>query len=72
VTVIEKNSHAGGRCSQFTRDGHRFDTGPTLLVMPRLYEQEFAELETTCTNAWICAESIQRTGSPSRMARRFR
>ena len=44
VTVIEKNSHAGGRCSQFTRDGHRFDTGPTLLVMPRLYEQEFAEL----------------------------
>ena len=44
VTVVEKNSHAGGRCDQFTREGHRFDTGPTLLVMPLLYEAEFAAL----------------------------
>ena len=44
VTVIEKNAHAGGRCDRFTRDGHRFDTGPTLLVMPLLYEAEFTAL----------------------------
>ena len=43
VTVIEKNARAGGRCAQFTRQGHRFDVGPTLLVLPQLYEQEFAE-----------------------------
>ncbi len=44
VTVIEKNGRAGGRCDQISREGHRFDTGPTLLVMPLLYEQEFASL----------------------------
>ncbi len=26
------------------RDGHCFDTGPTLLVMPRVYEAEFGAL----------------------------
>jgi phytoene desaturase len=44
VTVVEKNAHAGGRCDHFTRLGHRFDSGPTLLVMPLLYEAEFAAL----------------------------
>ncbi|WKZ35122.1 MAG: phytoene desaturase family protein [Anaerolineales bacterium] len=44
VTVIEKNPHAGGRCDRISRDGHHFDTGPTLLVMPLLYEAEFAAL----------------------------
>ena len=44
VTVLEKNSRAGGRCDRFSRDGHHFDTGPTLLVMPLLYEAEFAAL----------------------------
>jgi phytoene desaturase len=44
VTIIEKNSHAGGRCDRITREGHQFDTGPTLLVMPLLYEAEFQAL----------------------------
>jgi phytoene dehydrogenase-like protein len=44
VTVLEKNSHAGGRCDRFSRDGHHFDAGPTLMVMPLLYEAEFAAL----------------------------
>ncbi len=44
VTVVEKNSHAGGRCDRISRDGHHFDTGPTLLVMPLLYEAEFQAL----------------------------
>ena len=44
VTVLEKNSRPGGRCDRFSRDGHHFDTGPTLLVMPLLYESEFAAL----------------------------
>ena len=47
VTVVEKNSHAGGRCDRISRDGHHFDTGPTLLVMPLLYETEFAALGTS-------------------------
>jgi len=44
VTVVEKNSHAGGRCDRISREGHHFDTGPTLLVMPLLYEAEFQAL----------------------------
>jgi phytoene desaturase len=47
VTVIEKNSRPGGRCDRISRDGHHFDTGPTLLVMPLLYESEFAALGTS-------------------------
>lgn len=47
VTVIEKNSRPGGRCDHFCREGHHFDTGPTLLVMPLLYEAEFAALGTS-------------------------
>ena len=44
VTVVEKNSRPGGRCDRISREGHHFDTGPTLLVMPLLYEAEFAAL----------------------------
>ena len=44
VTVLEKNSHPGGRCDRFSHEGHTFDSGPTLLVMPLLYEAEFAAL----------------------------
>jgi len=44
VTVIEKNREPGGRCGHFAREGHAFETGPTLLVMPLLYEAEFASL----------------------------
>jgi phytoene desaturase (3,4-didehydrolycopene-forming) len=44
VTVLEKNSRPGGRCARIERDGHTFEIGPTLLVMPGLYELEFAAL----------------------------
>jgi phytoene desaturase len=44
VRVLEKNDQPGGRCVRIARDGHVFDVGPTLYVMPRLYEQEFASM----------------------------
>ncbi len=44
VTIFEKNARPGGRCDSFVRAGHRFDTGPTLLIMPLVYEAEFAAL----------------------------
>jgi phytoene dehydrogenase-like protein len=47
VTVVEKNAHAGGRCDRISREGHIFDTGPTLLVMPKLYEAELRALGTS-------------------------
>jgi len=51
VTVLEKNARPGGRCDRISRDGHHFDTGPTLLVMPLLYEAEFASLGTSLSEA---------------------
>ena len=53
VTVLEKNNEAGGRCNQFEREGHRFDSGPTLLVMPLIYEAEFTALGASM---WECLE----------------
>ena len=47
VIVLEKNSRPGGRCDRFSRDGHHFDAGPTLLIMPLLYQAEFAALGTS-------------------------
>jgi phytoene desaturase len=44
VTVYEKNDQPGGRVDFAKRQGHTFDTGPTLLVMPLLYEAEFQSL----------------------------
>ena len=44
VTVIEKNAEPGGRCGRMVREGHWFDTGPTLLVMRPAYEAEFRAL----------------------------
>lgn len=51
VTVIEKNARAGGRCDRISREGHHFDTGPTLMVMPELYASEFAALGTSIHDA---------------------
>ena len=44
VTVLEKNDTPGGRCNQIVRDGHRFDIGPTLFLMPEVWEETFAAL----------------------------
>lgn len=44
VTVVEKNSKAGGRCDQLVRDGHRFDIGPTLFLMPEVFAETYAAL----------------------------
>lgn len=44
VQVLEKNPEPGGRCGRLIREGHRFDTGPTLLLMPEVFTQTYADL----------------------------
>jgi phytoene desaturase len=44
VTVVEKGARPGGRCSRLVKDGHTFDTGPTLILFPQLYAQAFSDL----------------------------
>ena len=43
VNIIEKNSIPGGRCGQIIKDGHRFDIGPTMLMMPDVLENTFKD-----------------------------
>jgi phytoene desaturase len=54
VTVVEKNREPGGRLGQFTRDGHVFATGPTLLIMPLLYRGELDRLGVDMDAALEC------------------
>jgi phytoene desaturase len=44
VKVLEKQEAPGGRCSQLIRDGHRFDTGATLFLMPEVFAETYMEL----------------------------
>ena len=44
VTVIEKNDKPGGRCNQIVKDGHRFDIGPTLFLMPEVFAETYSAL----------------------------
>lgn len=44
VTVVEKNDVPGGRCGRMQIQGHRFDTGPTLFLMPGVYREAFEAL----------------------------
>lgn len=44
VTVLEKNATPGGRCNQILHEGHRFDIGPTLFLMPEVWEETFNAL----------------------------
>jgi phytoene dehydrogenase-like protein len=44
VDIYEKNSSPGGRCGQLIRDGHRFDLGATMMMMPGIYSDVFRSL----------------------------
>ncbi|RMY46917.1 hypothetical protein D0865_08981 [Hortaea werneckii] len=58
VTVLEKNPFTGGRCSLLYSGGadqqYRFDQGPSLLLLPRLFHQTFHELDTS-----LAAEGVE-------------
>lgn len=42
VTILEKNSIAGGRARQYESDGFTFDMGPSWYWMPDVFERYFA------------------------------
>jgi len=44
VDIYEKNSTPGGRCGQIIHDGHRFDLGATMLMMPGIYHDILGSL----------------------------
>jgi phytoene desaturase (3,4-didehydrolycopene-forming) len=54
VTLLEKNSFTGGRCSLIQHEGYRFDQGPSLLLLPKFFKETFRDLDTS-----LEAEGIQ-------------
>jgi phytoene desaturase len=44
VHVFEKASKPGGRTVVLEREGYRFDIGPTLFLMPEVWEKTYADL----------------------------
>lgn len=44
VTVFEQNAAMGGKAGELRCDGFRFDTGPSLLTMPDVVDDLFADL----------------------------
>ena len=51
--MVEKNDFTGGRCSLIRHEGHRFDQGPSLFLLPRLFHETFADLGTTMADAGV-------------------
>jgi phytoene desaturase len=47
VIVLEKNNRVGGRSGTVTREGFRFDTGPSWYLMPRIFEHFFEMMGTS-------------------------
>lgn len=43
VEIYEKNDIPGGKMHQIKKDGYTFDVGPTLVMMPDLYEDVFLQ-----------------------------
>jgi phytoene desaturase len=47
VTLLEKNAMPGGRAGSWSRDGFRFDTGPSWYLMPEVFDHFYRLLGTT-------------------------
>ncbi len=63
VTVLEKNGFTGGRCSLIREGDFRFDQGPSLLLLPKLFAEAFHDLGTT-----LEAEGVELLRCPTNYA----
>jgi phytoene desaturase len=55
VTVVEAAPVVGGKLGRFEKDGFVFDTGPSLLTMPQVFEELFE-----ATGGWPAGLSFER------------
>ena len=51
VTVLEQADGVGGKLGWYARDGHAFDTGPSLVTLPQVYRDLFAATGRPLTDA---------------------
>ncbi len=50
VTVCERSGRLGGKMNRLERDGFSFDTGPSLITMPHVFEGLFASVGETLSD----------------------
>ena len=50
VTILEKNSHIGGRARQFEAEGFVFDMGPSWYWMPDVFERFYQQFGHTASD----------------------
>jgi phytoene desaturase len=80
VTIFESNERVGGRANLIERDGFRFDTGPSLLNYPWVFEDlfraagrelhdyvELIAVEPSVQFRWPDGESFQLSGKLPRL-----
>ncbi|MFW6212144.1 MAG: phytoene desaturase family protein [Spirochaetota bacterium] len=81
VSVFEQQDRPGGKAGTEVREGYRFDTGPSLLTMPNVLEQLFAEagrnwrdyvevtkLSIICNYFWQDGTRLHAYSDPDRLA----
>lgn len=80
VEVFEKNEREGGKLNRLERDGFRWDTGPSLLTMPFVYQELFEAagrkledyvtlepVDPVCRYAWLDGTQLDASDSVGRM-----
>ena len=45
VEIYEKNLYPGGKMGELRKDGFRFDTGPSVITMPVIFEEFFKDIK---------------------------
>ena len=70
VTVVERGDRPGGRAGTLELGGYRFDTGPTVLTMPELFERCFAAVGVDMSSCLTAATA--RPDVPGLLRRRQR
>jgi phytoene desaturase len=81
VMVFEANDYAGGKLTEFRRDGYRFDAGPSLFTMPHFLDDVFKasgknpreyysyqKLDTTCHYFYEDSTRITAYGDPEKFS----
>ena len=60
VTVLEAGAAAGGKAGRWESGGFRFDSGPSLLTMPRVFEELFEDTGAPLDSELVRVEPVTR------------
>lgn len=84
VSVFEANSHPGGKLTEITKNGYRFDAGPSLFTLPTLIDElfelsgleakdyfEYEKLDETCRYFYEDGTEIIAWSDQERLAQEF-